>query len=137
MSFYFTYIKHTNRLVAYSLKLGYQPVNYTKEEYISLLGKDALYIQKSIHNTGKLSYFGGYPTLPKQLTWPTTIYEGKKTQLPFLAQINLIDLPEDNKYLPKMGVLYFFYDISFEEHQHPSPTCVLYSKEVNDKEGKA
>lgn len=83
-------------------------MTYSKDEYISKFGKDAFFLLKSIFNTEKLSYFGGYPTLPKNIKWPTTMYSGKVVQLPFLAQINLADLSEIQEELPKTGILFFF-----------------------------
>ena len=103
---------------------------YSKDEYISKFGKDAFFLLKSIYNTGKLSYFGGYPTLPKNIKWPTTMYRGKVVQLPFLAQINLADLSEIQEELPKTGILYFFYDITFDEFPKKNPVCVVYSDSI-------
>ncbi|CCU72366.1 DUF1963 domain-containing protein [Thalassolituus oleivorans] len=105
-------------------------MTYSKDEYISKFGKDAFFLLKSIFNTGKLSYFGGYPTLPKNIKWPTTMYSGKVVQLPFLAQINLADLSETQEELPKAGILYFFYDITFDERARPYPVCVVYSDSI-------
>jgi len=105
-------------------------MNFSKDEYISKFGKDAYFLVKSIYNTGKLSYFGGYPTLPKNFKWPTAIYEGKEVQLPFLAQLNLADLNEIQEELPKTGILYFFYDITFEDFGQSNPVCVVYSDSI-------
>lgn len=103
---------------------------YSKNQYISKLGKEAVFLLKSSLNTGKLSYFGGYPTLPKNVNWPTTIYNGKEVQLPFLAQISLADLNGTQEELPKIGILYFFFDIAFEDLDQPNPVCVIYSDSI-------
>lgn len=109
-----------------------QTMSYSKEEYISKFGKDAYFLLKSINDTGKLSYLGGYPSLPEDLEWPTIDYEGKEVQLPFLAQVNLKDLPEHiSEDLPNEGFLYFFYDITFDDYNKQKPICVLYSNDFS------
>ncbi len=59
-----------------------------------------------------VSRFGGKPDLPIEYSWP--IWKGRP--LSFIAQINLTELPEipDRNFLPRSGLLYFFYDAERE-----------------------
>lgn len=53
------------------------------------------------------SKIGGRPDLPPHLNWPVIEDLGP---LPFIAQINLAELPEvTHPSLPRAGILYFFY----------------------------
>lgn len=58
-------------------------------------------------------WFGGWPTMPETLDWPTyDDYEYGELPLVFLAQISLAELAKvqhDNQ-LPKTGTLFFFFD---------------------------
>jgi uncharacterized protein YwqG len=61
-------------------------------------------------------WFGGEPTLPVDIEWPSYFpISGMKdfmVPMQFLAQINLAALPRSGDFpnLPKTGTLFFFYD---------------------------
>ncbi len=67
-----------------------------------------------------LTYMGGSPTLPRDLSWP--ISRSDKRPLCFVAQFNLRSLPQVDRLseLPSRGILFFFsrsiirYDLGFE-----------------------
>jgi hypothetical protein len=69
------------------------------------------------------SRFGGLPDLPPDVAWPEI--EGKK--LPFLAQINLADLPTSNEpALPPDGWLYAFG--RFDNDHEDQPVVVFHHR---------
>lgn len=63
------------------------------------------------------SRFGGRPDLASDLVWPTC----KAGPLPFVAQINLSELPDGPRrdLLPPTGMLYFFYGNPLERLHFP------------------
>ena len=68
------------------------------------------------------SRLGGLPDLPPDRAWPT--HKGKK--IPFVAQINLADIPAGaDSGLPRRGHLYAFALISNEEEHWPPPAAVF------------
>jgi Domain of unknown function (DUF1963) len=68
------------------------------------------------------TYFGGYPTLSKQLAWP--LNQRTKLPIPFIGQVELSKLPEiaGRDRLPQTGVLHFFGD-GYDDRNH----AVLFS----------
>lgn len=79
------------------------------------------------------SKFGGVPYLPKDREVPTTDYD---EQLTFLAQINIEELPENDIYPMKEGMLQFWilnndvYGLSFDE-RYDDGYKVVYYKEID------
>ena len=71
------------------------------------------------------SYLGGQPRLPPELSWPEV--EGdERIPRPFLAQIDLADLPVvASSPLPRTGTLYFFADMN-DDTPETSDCRVLY-----------
>lgn len=74
------------------------------------------------------SYFGGLPTLPARLDWPT---RGDGQQMPFVAQIDLGRLPDfpQRGLLPAHGALYFFWSAADGEPLNGAWPNVLYAEE--------
>jgi len=67
------------------------------------------------------SRIGGLPDLPRKKKWPE--HKGKK--LPFIAQLNLAQLPKTaHALLPRDGHLYVFARISNAEKQWPPPVSI-------------
>jgi hypothetical protein len=78
------------------------------------------------NDPASLTYFGGYPTLSKELAWPID----RTTRLPllFIGQVDLSTLPEIARHngLPAAGVLHFFGDYEDDES-----AAVLFSNEAS------
>lgn len=74
---------------------------------VTPLAVPALHVLKS--ETPSLSYFGGSPALPKNLTWP----ERNGRKLDFLARLSLTEIQRalPIEWLPREGALLFFYDL--------------------------
>lgn len=73
-----------------------------------------LQLDESMDDVGPHSKVGGQPVVPKDFVWPKR-EDGRP--LTFLCQINLAevyDFPFTNKFLPKAGILSFFYDVEEE-----------------------
>ncbi|URZ00365.1 YwqG family protein [Clostridium felsineum] len=77
--------------------------NIKNSIYLSLTGEDDYKVQG-------VSRVGGYPDVPEKFEWPST-KDGEP--MTFIAQLNLkeISLSDENDFLPKGGILYFFMGI--------------------------
>jgi len=69
------------------------------------------------------SRIGGLPDLPQKMSWPT--HKGKK--IPFVAQLNLAELPKRAQtLLPADGHLLVFALASNDKKHNPTPVSVLF-----------
>lgn len=78
------------------------------KNYIKRNTKQGLMLNRRLcSGKATLSYFGGFPTLPEYLEWPS--FKDYQRGLPFIGQIDLRDLPHvTGNQLPTDGVLFFF-----------------------------
>ena len=97
------------------------PPRLPTEEEILATARPAIFLHRTalpvpLDHPGR-SYLGGNPRLPPELDWPDA--------LPFLAQIDLAELPRVESPLPREGTLYFFTDVNLDCPE-PSHCRVLY-----------
>jgi len=91
------------------------------EKEILATSRPAIFLQRSalpvpLDHPGN-SYLGGNPRLPPDMDWPDVV--------PFLAQIDLAELPGKTSPLPRKGTVFFFADIN-DDCPEPSDCRVLY-----------
>ena len=91
------------------------------EKQILATSRPAIFLQRSalpvpLDHPGN-SYLGGNPRLPPEMAWPDA--------RPFLAQIDLAELPRKSSPLPRKGTVYFFADVN-DDCPEPSDCRVLY-----------
>jgi hypothetical protein len=80
------------------------------------------------YDLADLTYFGGYPTLSRKLTWPVGPKSGQP--ITFVGQVDLSKLPRiPENTLPSAGVLHFFTDKG--DYGHPE-VAVLFSDDASE-----
>lgn len=99
--------------------------------WLDTSAEDVLMLSRSWPPRGRhdaTSYFGGLPTLPARLAWPT---RGDGQHMPFVAQIDLGRLPDfpQRGLLPEHGALYFFWSAADGEPLNGAWPNVLYAEE--------
>lgn len=96
------------------------------------LQRPSIYLRRSQQSPPGKSYFGGFPTLPEELTWPRHLETDEP--LHFLLQFECSKLPRIpmRELLPSKGLLFFFAlvdDLIWEEPaagKRQAPTAVLF-----------
>ncbi|MEO1308773.1 MAG: DUF1963 domain-containing protein, partial [Pseudomonadota bacterium] len=77
-------------------------------------GRVALTFVPEIPNETVRSFVGGYPRLPFDMDWP----KDDQTELMFLLQVDLADLPWRPDGWPSGGTLFFFHNPRLEDADH-------------------
>jgi uncharacterized protein YwqG len=131
-------LEQIKEAAAFAESLGFGEIDPELEKIREKAGPGVMFRREYPRdfNRPTRSFFGGLPFVPENFDWPSGLdKDGKRVHLPFVAQIDLAELPDDlfGGLLPESGTLLFFLRIdAYYGHTSDKPGNVVHYIEANN-----